>query len=590
MRTQLLILSFFFILSSQAQDTVFSRPTEILRIDYGHRSYISPDCAHGHICCQAGCNCCTEMHRTQHYDTIYHPIENDVQRITVVERYLYANSHERLPVHFRFKNSAGQLSSKWFIAEIPPAFYFGQEGFRRYSKEMEQRYQKNNAILVTDENGAFHRIDLQGNELPMIFQSRKRVDQNTYLSTLIVNNQRIYGFSDSLGNLLGPLNYIRVHPFNEKGIAIVVNTQNLHGLVNCSGKVIQPPSNYHLTEIGSDRYSVAQDGKFAIMNSNGVFFGTGRYERIEPYSEGKALAQKDQRTKTDNHLTWACLDRNGNELFTLKAEWVTQFHNGMAGVFKNNKWGFIDSTGKLVIDYQFDRIHPFQNGVAPVCIKNADKQEEWFLIDRIGNAKNNKRYGELSDFKNGIARSLIRGQGYGLIDTKGREILPCMYHRFDGYDTQTDWFINEKILVVTIGKEHSYALLDRDGTLKLDLSKYKSVGYVFGPNAQQPSMYYLRAYKENSMCTLIDFQGKEILSREYKSITVLNDRLAVATIDSSNFLIDLKTDEHLLEFSANNYYSFQDDLFLIETKNYPRTYQFYDLHGKVVEVYGNAEH
>ena len=260
----------------------------------------------------------------------------------------------------------------------------------------------------------------------------------------------------------------------------------------------------------------------------------------------------------------------------------------MNWVFKNNKWGFIDTTGKLMIDYQYDRIRPFEKGVAPVCVTNSDRQDEWFLIDRKGDPINKKHYGELSNYKNGMARATVRGQGVGLIDTKGKEILPCVY-LFAGYGTKTDWFIEGTMLVTALGKEHSYALLDRDGNMLLDLSKYRAANYVIVTNDPFPRLPLLIVSKDNNMCTLIDFKGKEILSREYKSITLLNDQLAVGIIGSNYYLIDLNTDQHLLEFSDSHYYSFRDDLFMIETKDYPRTYQYYDVHGNKVSVYGDNE-
>ena len=46
---------------------------------------------------------------------------------------------------------------------------------------------------------------------------------------------------------------------------------------------------------------------------------------------------------------------------------VGSFHEGLAKVCnKNGKWGFIDTSGNLVIDYQFALAWGFQEGLAGV--------------------------------------------------------------------------------------------------------------------------------------------------------------------------------------------------------------------------------
>ncbi len=45
---------------------------------------------------------------------------------------------------------------------------------------------------------------------------------------------------------------------------------------------------------------------------------------------------------------------------------VLDFSEGLAGVLKDDKWGFIDKTGKIVIEPRFDDANSFENGVAKV--------------------------------------------------------------------------------------------------------------------------------------------------------------------------------------------------------------------------------
>ena len=391
-----------------------------------------------------------------------------------------------------------------------------------------------------------------------------------------------------------------MQPFNTEGIAIVIDLNGLHGLVDRTGKEVLAPSYHALAEIGTDRYSVSHKNKFCIINSKGEFISKEGYVRIDRYAEGKAFAQQEKEL-------WDCLDLNGKKIFSLKTEWTMPYEDGMAAVFKDKFWGFVDSDGKLVIDYQFDRAYSFENGAAPVQSKKLFNEEElplvnrkgeypkriqeqlhpqeWFLIDHKGHPINNKHYGELSAFKNGFARATVRGQGIGLINTKGKEILPCQY-LFEGYGTPTDWYIDETILVATLGKENSTQLLDREGNLLLDLSMYRGANYVIVPNSPEQVLPYFIVYKENNLRTLIDYQGKEFLGKDYTTLTVFNELSAAGIIGDTLYLIDLKTGEHLREFPSNMYYSFRDDLFTIETKDYPRQYEYYNAKGERVKEFG----
>jgi hypothetical protein len=40
------------------------------------------------------------------------------------------------------------------------------------------------------------------------------------------------------------------------------------------------------------------------------------------------------------------------------------FYGGHAGVKRNGKWGFIDKSGKVVIDFIFDEVRPYRDGTA----------------------------------------------------------------------------------------------------------------------------------------------------------------------------------------------------------------------------------
>ena len=53
--------------------------------------------------------------------------------------------------------------------------------------------------------------------------------------------------------------------------------------------------------------------------------------------------------------------------------------DGIIAFKKNDKWGFVDTTGKVVVEAKFDNAKSFSNGLAAVC-----QGEKWGFADKDG--------------------------------------------------------------------------------------------------------------------------------------------------------------------------------------------------------------
>lgn len=99
---------------------------------------------------------------------------------------------------------------------------------------------------------------------------------------------------------------------------------------------------------------------------------------------------------------------------------------GEGGVFGSLsltlKWGYIDTTGMIVIPCQFDLADQFSEGYAAVMSGN-----KWGFIDYTGDTLVTYKYDEVRKFVNGYA-AVRRGGLWGYIDTEGQELVPCIYN------------------------------------------------------------------------------------------------------------------------------------------------------------------
>ncbi|MDR1594424.1 MAG: WG repeat-containing protein [Prevotellaceae bacterium] len=90
------------------------------------------------------------------------------------------------------------------------------------------------------------------------------------------------------------------------------------------------------------------------------------------------------------------------------------FHEDMAAVKQNGKWGFIDKTGKRVIPPQFSLVQSFSEGLA------AAKQDGKFgFIDKTGNWIINPKFDNVSGFSEGLA-VVEQNRKWGVINKTGK--------------------------------------------------------------------------------------------------------------------------------------------------------------------------
>jgi hypothetical protein len=224
------------------------------------------------------------------------------------------------------------------------------------------------------------------------------------------------------------------------------------------------------------------------------------------------------------------------------------FHDGRAAVTLNNKVGFIDTAGNMVIpciyDYdpagwaflydnltdQKDRkpLYEFSEGLAAVRLNR-----KWGYIDKSGKEVTPFKY---SDYASGLkfceGRAEVRsGRKSGFIDTSGREVIPLKYdgvYRFSeglagvklaGKIGFADREGNEVIPLVyddifpfsngiaRVAIKRKWGLIDREGN-EITACKYDEI-YDFSEG--------LAAVLVNKKIGFIDETGQEIIPPQYEN-------------------------------------------------------------------------
>ena len=141
------------------------------------------------------------------------------------------------------------------------------------------------------------------------------------------------------------------------------------------------------------------------------------YPFVEELKQDIRLASK-QFLPFKKENKWGFMDRNGKLMIPAVYDWVEPFSEGLALVIKSDQLGFIDKSGKLVIPFQYEEGESFQEGLAIVS-----KDGKFGMIDRNNHAVIPLKYELIGSFYSSLA-VVADEENYGYVNKKGEVIIP----------------------------------------------------------------------------------------------------------------------------------------------------------------------
>jgi hypothetical protein len=190
------------------------------------------------------------------------------------------------------------------------------------------------------------------------------------------------GFIDKSGKVVIPARFTYVYPFSE-GLAAATESESGDagwGFIDKTGKWVVP-QNYAWA-------SNFQSGVAPVDNKKNCAYidKTGTITLSMPAPGGKkscTMAWGDFNEGLSRWLfgqKYGFIDRTGKTLINPQFDLTEGFSEGLAAVEIGKKWGYIDATGKMVIAPQdWSSAKPFHNGLAQVVTHG-----RWGYIDKTG--------------------------------------------------------------------------------------------------------------------------------------------------------------------------------------------------------------
>lgn len=230
------------------------------------------------------------------------------------------------------------------------------------------------------------------------------------------------------------------------------------------------------------RYRVCENGKWGFIDARGRVVIAPKYIRASDFSEGLAYAVLPHGTNRHGQKAFVNIDgeimigpgppREGYSRYDdwvkefrsgRDAEWTySDFHSGLARFLDDGSglWGYVDKSGKLVINPQFNYASDFSEGMAHVYLPGDNS--EW-VINSVGQQLWQVSRGEtLGDFSEGLATSYITRSDRlwsGYVDKTGRIAVAKQYR-------VTHDFHNGRGL--TCNENHKWGYLTNEGKVAIE--------------------------------------------------------------------------------------------------------------------------
>ncbi len=251
-----------------------------------------------------------------------------------------------------------------------------------------------------------------------------------------MGQERKYGYMDKAGRVVIPPQFDDSGHFSEglAWVSVFKEGKRLYGFIDKTGKVvIEPEFVYQPGDFVDGLARVMGHTRTGFIDHAGSFRITVEYEHSgDSFSEGLlAIIRGDPPRgvylRRDGQVAfeipfWQQRTARQRSLYSIRRLQLAPFSEGLAPVLSFNKLGFIDKTGKVVIEPLFRETNGFSEGLAAVKIIGGDGQYVWGYIDRAGRFAVAPQFKEARPFAGGLAQVLTADGKRQLIDESGKVI------------------------------------------------------------------------------------------------------------------------------------------------------------------------
>ncbi|QVK19086.1 WG repeat-containing protein [Mycoplasmatota bacterium] len=345
----------------------------------------------------------------------------------------------------------------------------------------------------------------------------------------------------------------------------IVQVDNLFGVINDKGEYIVNPIYENIEPFHENRAIVTLNNEQFIINERGEILSVKGYPYLGNFHDSRAVV-KD---KVNKEYLFGYLDSAGEVVIPIKYKEANDFNNHKA-VVKATKYQLIDLEGNILQEYPYAYVGNYGEGRLVIKI-----QDKCGYINETGEVIINPQYQICHAYKDDYAivnQEQELYNTYGLIDLEGKELFKPIYNHLIP--------LGEKRYAVGLAKNKNkpylgilYAIGNEMGEFLTDF-KYEQI---------KPYYNHLASATKNNKTFFIDLNGEII-----ESLPILSgvgslqfmDHIIQANIDHELHYID---DEGQIINYPNYIIPINDSLDVV-TKKYKPNKQYLVYYPKIEKI------
>lgn len=248
--------------------------------------------------------------------------------------------------------------------------------------------------------------------------------------------ERKYGYMDKTGRVVIPPQFDDSGHFSEglAWVSVFKERKRLYGFIDKTGKVVIEPQFVYqpgdfvdgLAKVIGETSSgfIDHTGRFRLKvesEQSGDYFSEGLLAVIQGDPPRGVYLKRDGEVALEIPF-WQQRTAHQRSLYTIRRLQLAPFSEGLAPVLSFNRIGFIDKTGKVVVEPLFRETSGFSEGLAAVKIIGSDGEYVWGYIDRAGRFAIAPQFSEAHPFAGGLAQVSTADGKKQLIDGASKVI------------------------------------------------------------------------------------------------------------------------------------------------------------------------
>ncbi|WP_239004455.1 WG repeat-containing protein [Lacinutrix sp. WUR7] len=263
-----------------------------------------------------------------------------------------------------------------------------------------------------------------------------------------MNDKKEWGFINRKGEWVIPPTYDKTKAFNS-GIAVVLSNKEWFYINTKGEKVLTDVATDKIYDFTEGLAQIRQGDNVGFINTSGTVVIEPKFNKAFDFENGYAKVREGEKwglvDKTGNYFVETKYDGvsnayNGNVVATLGEShgliingkfkkvdgaqkiWDFSVNGDITYAKKNDKIGFINKTGEWIIEPTYDKVRAFVNGLAPVSI---DKQ--WGYINTSGKVVIPIQYRDAEIFSSDGLAPIKKDKLWGFINTAGEQVIEDKY-------------------------------------------------------------------------------------------------------------------------------------------------------------------